>query len=389
MKGSPIQALASRLARRMPTLEVNPNSSPEEISALVESVRESTISLQHQYNGSIASLTGQITTIVEKISVLYPAMNVTCRSLLEESRRNSVLEGDNHKLSSQLQAASQDLSQHKQLLASVEGKIEALSLENSALKEKCDTQQGELSRLGEAVDALEHTLSSERRNASDLEARERAAQARLTKRETELLETKHQVARLTNDYGEAKLSAEARQKMLQTLSESYAAEQAARAKSDSLLMHANSDLQVLQHDLRRTEREFEAVRKRQETAIERSKAEVAELKLANTALQSKVNALEKIVKSQRVKADGSTTHMAYLQGSLRKLLWERSDEIDRSDPELALILDKIDERDLSLEATEPSSQAAVPETDNEAAEGFAPGEGVRVIQLMASAGKKK
>lgn len=373
------RTLMPKFMRQILPGESSPLSSPEEIAALMENVRESAVTLQHDHERSIAAMSQQVAQIVRQFSLLYPAISTIHRSHVEQSRRNAVLERENLQLAAKLRVTSEELAHHMQRLADCESGIEALRTENASLKEAVDGLESDLAGAGEARDEFEREASAERHKAWQLEEKSQALRAQLAKREAELFDCKHQIAKLLNDHGEAKMTADARLKSVEKLSQSLSEAQAASIKAEGLLIHANNDLAALRGAFRQKEKDTESLCTRYEAKLERLKAESQEVKLANTALQSRVKALEDILKTQRTKADNSSSHIGYLQSVLRKLLAERPDEAAR-----------MEEHDLLLALEEEAGPAvAAEEKDPDLEIAGAAESGGSVVRLTAARGKKK
>lgn len=356
----------------------------DEFSVLLDGIRNSTMNMQIEYDGSSATIGHRVAKLSDTLSVLYPTMVSLHRSYVEQSQRNEILERETHQASSKLRVAVEELAHHKQRTAECERQLDASANENSALHQRVDSLENDLSKLGQARQKLEFELSTERRKAAALEENSRILQVRLRKRESELLVAKGEGSRLANDLTEAKLSAEVKQKNLTRLTELFSEEQAGRAKTEVLLVQANNDLQAVRHALRQREKELEAARARYEMQVERVTADSNEARLAVEALQSRITVLEKILRSQRAKLENSSAHVAYLQSTMRGLLAGRTDiqEVD-----LSFGFDDGEEPGSEVEEdAEPASGQRDSLSDAEDA-GALRGEDNRVVQLMAGGQK--
>jgi chromosome segregation ATPase len=317
-----IEALATRFIRSGVAEDASRPSSPD-ISALIATVRDSAVSLQHDYNGAAAALSHQIGSIAEKMAALHPAVATIHTAYGAELKRGDDLERDNAQHSSRLQVAMEELSKERQALAECERQIELVSRERNDLGERVDSLRADLAKTCDTLAATEVEAGGQRARLIALEDARDGLASRLSKRETELVEAESRLLKVTDQLGEARVSAELKSRALETLSANFAESQAAGAKADTLVVHANAEAEGLRRRIHRLEREGEAARGRRESEIERLKAECQTLRLANAELQSSRSTLEEALSQQREKAAGASSHMGYLHNTLRRLLSER------------------------------------------------------------------
>ncbi|QRI63770.1 hypothetical protein JQ506_01775 [Shinella sp. PSBB067] len=316
----------------------SPTSGFDNIAILLERARDASVSMSHGYNGSSVALSNQVNELSDTLSVLYPTMTRLLGMSQEYERKSKELEKSNHQLTSKLRAAEEDLSCHRTRVAEGEAQIERISSENNNLKERVDTLEHEIARQGETTRQTESALFNERRTVAEFEVSSKMLETRLTKREAELLMTRSEIARLTNDLTETRMESELRQSNLSRMGELLSEAQASDARHQALSIQTSNELETVRSSLRQKEREADAARATYEADIERIKADNHDAQYKVEGLQSRVSTLERLLKSQRTKLENSGRHIAYLRTSMRSYLEGNTDLTDT-----AVGFDMIDE----------------------------------------------
>ncbi len=320
------KTILSKLALSHKNRSPSDRATDDKIAITIDAVKADVLSLHDEYRGYSESLSRRVESLTERVSTLYPTLLAVHKGYVDSSHQVGVLSKDNTRLTAALANAHEEIATKDSQITELSHRVESLVQDNGELNERLLAAEGSVDDFRSLQDELESSLGQERRKVAQLEDRQNELTARLAKRDAEYFDAQNKVARLTNDLAEAKLALESKQVMLDRLAESAAEEQAARAKAESLLSQSNARVDSLSEEIRTQTRESANVAKRYENEIEQLKVECREQRLKREGLQSRINVLDRLLASQRVKERQVNRHVTQVQIAMRQILAGKADQ---------------------------------------------------------------